>query len=473
MSNFDRFYINGDWVPADTANDRLPVINPTTEKPIAEVALASTNDIDHAVDAALGALPSWSLTEPETRAGYLLAIAATIERDANDIASVLTEDVGVPTKFAQDVQVGWTIQYFRDAANALSDLEFESEYGDSAIVRREAVGVVAAITPWNFPLMQAAAKIAPALAAGCTVVLKPSEVAPLSLFSLAEIASEVELPAGVLNITTGYGPEAGEHLVRHPDVSGVSFTGSTRAGTRIAALAAADVKRVTLELGGKSAALVLPGADIEQAARATLLDCYLNSGQKCVAQTRLLVPRSELEAAESTTMAVAQNLVVGDPSDPAVDIGPVVSDVQLSRVRDHIKRAEESGAQLLVGGADSPADLDHGYFVRPTVFSSVTSKMPLAQEEVFGPVLSILPYDTVDEAIEIANDSEYGLGGGVWAGTREEGIDIARRIRTGQISVNGAIPTPDLPFGGFKKSGYGREGGIHAIYEFLETKTIY
>ncbi|WP_167197433.1 aldehyde dehydrogenase family protein [Brevibacterium pigmentatum] len=473
MSSFDRFYINGDWVPAGSAHERLPVLNPTTEEAIAEVALASKDDIDRAVDAAQRALPSWSSTEPKKRAQYLHAIADAIEQNVDGIAAVLTEDVGVPTKFAQDVQVGWTIQYFRDAANALSDIEFESAYGDSAIVRREPVGVVAAITPWNFPLMQSAAKVAPALAAGCTVVLKPSEVAPLSLFSLAEIASEVGLPAGVLNIATGYGPEIGEHLVCHPGVNAVSFTGSTRAGTRIAALAAADVKRVTLELGGKSAGVVLPGADIEQAARATLLDCYLNSGQKCVAQTRLLVPRSQLEAAESTTKAVAQKLTVGDPADPSVDVGPVVSAAQLARVRDHIIRAEESGAQLIVGGADSPANLGRGYFVRPTVFSSVTTDMPLAQEEVFGPVLAILPYDTVDEAIEIANDSEYGLGGGVWAKTRDEGIAIARKIRTGQVAINGAIPTPDLPFGGFKKSGYGREGGAYAVNEFLEIKTIY
>ncbi len=473
MSNFERFYINGEWVPADTSNERVSVLNPTTEETIATVALASPDDIDRAVAAAKQALPNWSSTNLETRAGYLRAIADAIERESDSLAAVLTEDVGVPTRFAQDVQVGWTIQYFRDAADAISDIEFESDYGDSAIVRREAVGIVAAITPWNFPLMQSAAKVAPALAAGCTVVLKPSEVAPLSLFPLGEIASETGLPAGVLNITTGYGPEAGEHLVRHPDVNAVSFTGSTRAGTRIAALAAADVKRVTLELGGKSAALVLPGADIEQAARATLLDCYLNSGQKCVAQTRLLVPRPDLEAVESTTKSLAKSLTVGDPADPSVDIGPVVSATQLSRVRDHIRRAEASGAQLVVGGPESPVDLDRGYFVRPTIFSSVTSEMPIAQEEVFGPVLAILPYDSVDEAIRIANDSEYGLGGGVWARTREEGIEIARKIRTGQVSVNGAIPTPDLPFGGFKKSGYGREGGIHAVYEFLETKTIY
>lgn len=473
MTDFERFYIDGAWVPAKPSNERLAVVNPTTEEIIAHVALASPHEVDLAVAAAHKRLSAWSMTEPSDRARYLYAIADAIERRTDEIAGLLTADVGVPTDFSKQVQVGWTIQYFRDAAEVLTSLEFESAYGESAIVRKEAVGVVAAITPWNFPLMQAAAKIAPALAAGCTVVLKPSEIAPLSLFTLAEVADEIDLPAGVLNIVTGLGPSAGEHLVRHRNVNAVSFTGSTRAGTRIAALAAEDVKRVTLELGGKSAALVLPGADVQEAVRATIIDCFTNSGQKCVAQTRLIVPHSELRAVEDRAVEVVRGLTVGDPTDPSVDIGPVVSELQLSRVREHIRNAERSGARLLIGGAEPPSGLGSGFFVDPTVFSEVSSDMTLAQEEVFGPVLAILPYETVDEAITIANDSEYGLGGGVWAPTRTTGIDVARKIRTGQVSINGSLPTPGLPFGGFKKSGIGREGGAHAVAEFLEIKAIF
>lgn len=284
---------------------------------------------------------------------------------------------------------------------------------------------------------------------------------------------EVGLPAGVLNILTGFGPEAGEALVTHALVDAISFTGSTRAGTRIAALAAQDVTRVTLELGGKSAALVLPGADLENAVEATVTDCFLNSGQKCVAQTRLIVPRRLLPEVEELAVKKAESFAVGDPADSAHAIGPVVSDLQRERVRGHIDRALESGARLLTGGSEPPVGREKGYFIQPTVFSGVTAEMPLAREEVFGPVLAILAYDTAEEAIAITNNSEYGLGGGVWASTREEGFDVARQIRTGQVSVNGAIPTPDLPFGGFKKSGIGREGGIHAINEFLEIKTIF
>lgn len=473
MDMYDSFFIGGRWVAAGPGHERRPVLNPATEETIATVALAQNGDVDRAVEAAAGAFPAWSSTTPSERAEHLTAIASAIEARRDEIAALITSEVGSSTGLARDVQVGWTVQYIRDAAEALESVAFEEPFGPDALLRREPVGVVAAITPWNYPLMQTAAKIAPALASGCTVVLKPSEVAPLSLVVLAEIARETGLPAGVLNIVNGTGPEAGEHLVRHPRVDAISFTGSTRAGTRIASLAAADVKRVTLELGGKSAAIVLPGADIERAVRATVTDCFANSGQKCVAHTRLLVHHDQLPAAERIAVETARAQVLGDPSDPAVTIGPLISRAQLDRVRDHIDRAVASGARLLVGGSEVPEGRDRGYFVSPTVFSSVTPDMPLAQEEVFGPVLAILSYDSVDEAVEIANNSEYGLGGGVWAATRDEGIDVARRIRAGQVAVNGAIPTADLPFGGFKKSGIGREGGARALEEFLETKTIF
>lgn len=473
MNTHDSFFINGQWERAGAGHERLAVINPATEEEIDTVALARAEDVDRAVEAAAAAFPAWSSSETATRASQLSAIADAIERRSNELAALITSEVGTTTGLSQAVQVGWTVQYFRDAVEALKGLAFEEPYGPSAILRREPVGVVAAITPWNYPLMQTAAKIAPALAAGCTVVLKPSEVAPLSLYVLGEIARETGLPAGVINIVTGTGPGAGEHLVRHPKVRAISFTGSTRAGTRIGSLAAEDVKRVTLELGGKSAAIVLPGGDLSQAVRRTVNDSFANSGQKCVAHTRLLVHKDQLAEAERLAVETTLEQVVGDPSDPAVTVGPLVSSAQLERVRDHINRAIESGAQLLVGGAEAPPGLHRGYFVSPTVFSKVTPDMPLAQEEVFGPVLAILAYETIDEAIDLANDSEYGLGGGVWAETREAGISVARRMNTGQVSVNGAIPSADLPFGGFKKSGIGREGGIHAIEEYLELKAIF
>lgn len=466
----DKFFINGTWA-TPSADDALDVVNPATEQVIGTIPLGTGADIDRAVKAAHQAFPGWSATDPAVRADYLDAIAGLIELRQQDIAALITSEVGVPITFSVNVQVGWTIQYFRDSAKALRDYDFEESYNASTLVRKEAVGVVGAITPWNFPLMQAAAKIAPALATGCTVVLKPSEVSPLCLFVLADIVEEIGLPNGVLNIVTGTGPDAGEALVRHPLISALSFTGSTGAGTRVAALGAEDVKRVTLELGGKSASIVLPDADIEAAVKATVTDCYANSGQKCCAHTRLIVPRERLSEVEQFAATTARAFKVGDPTDPATEIGPVVSDIQRDRVRQHIADAIDSGAVLVAGGLETPTDT--GYFIQPTVFSGVTPSMGIAQKEVFGPVLAILAYDTVEEAVAIANDSPYGLGGAVWSGTREAGIETARRIRTGQVSINGAYATPDVPFGGFKKSGIGREGGVFAFDEFLEIKAIF
>lgn len=466
----DKFFINGTWA-TPSADDALDVVNPATEQVIGTIPLGTGADIDRAVKAAHQAFPGWSATDPAVRADYLDAIAGLIELRQQDIAALITSEVGVPITFSVNVQVGWTIQYFRDSAKALRDYDFEEWYNASTLVRKEAVGVVGAITPWNFPLMQAAAKIAPALATGCTVVLKPSEVSPLCLFVLADIVEEIGLPNGVLNIVTGTGPDAGEALVRHPLISALSFTGSTGAGTRVAALGAEDVKRVTLELGGKSASIVLPDADIEAAVKATVTDCYANSGQKCCAHTRLIVPRERLSEVEQFAATTARAFKVGDPTDPATEIGPVVSDIQRDRVRQHIADAIDSGAVLVAGGLETPTDT--GYFIQPTVFSGVTPSMGIAQNEVFGPVLAILAYDTVEEAVAIANDSPYGLGGAVWSGTREAGIETARRIRTGQVSINGAYATPDVPFGGFKKSGIGREGGVFAFDEFLEIKAIF
>lgn len=472
LTDHHSLFINGGWAPPQ-GNETLPIVNPTTGDEICAVTLCSAEDVDSAVNAAHAAFPEWSQRAPEERAPLLDAIADEIASREEEIAEILTRDVGVPTEFAKAVQVGWTVQYFRDAAEAARTLRVEEPYGPTATVLRVPVGVVAAITPWNFPLMQSAAKIAPALAAGCTVVLKPSEVAPLSVMVLGDIAEAVDLPAGVLNIVVGTGPEAGEALVQHPKVSATSFTGSTRAGARVAALGAESIKRVTLELGGKSAGVVLPGADLRSAVETTVKDCYANSGQKCVAITRLLISRNDLTDAEVIAVETAQSMRVGDPADPGIDIGPLVSEAQLHRVRGHISKAIDSGAKLLTGGLDAPSDTPAGYFVQPTVFSRVTPDMPIAREEVFGPVLAILSYESVDEAIAIANDSPYGLGGSVWAPTKEEGFEVAKKIRTGQVAINGAIPTADLPFGGFKQSGIGREGGRYALEEYLELQTIY
>jgi acyl-CoA reductase-like NAD-dependent aldehyde dehydrogenase len=339
-------------------------------------------------------------------------------------------------------------------------------------VVREPIGVVGCITPWNYPLNQIIAKVAPALAAGCTVVLKPSEVAPLNAFLLTEAIDEAGLPAGVFNLVSGVGPVVGEAIAAHPDVDMVSFTGSTRAGKRVAELAAATVKRVALELGGKSANVVLPDADLEKAVSAGVTNCYLNSGQTCTAWTRMLVPRDRLAEAEQVAAARAERYRVGDPLADGTNLGPLVSEIQRDRVRGYIEKGIAEGAKLVTGGAEPPDGLEKGYFVRPTVFSEVTPDMTVAQEEIFGPVLSIIPYDTEDEAVEIANGTIYGLAGGVWSGDPAHAEQVARRLRTGQVDINGAMYNPLAPFGGYKQSGVGRENGRIGFEEFLETKSL-
>jgi acyl-CoA reductase-like NAD-dependent aldehyde dehydrogenase len=340
------------------------------------------------------------------------------------------------------------------------------------LIVREPIGVVGAITPWNYPLHQIAAKVAPALAAGCTVVLKPSEVAPLNAFVLAEVFDEVGLPAGVFNLVTGLGPVVGEAIAAHRDVDMVSFTGSTRAGRRVAEVAAATVKRVALELGGKSANVILSGADLDKAVPDGVNKCYMNSGQTCSALTRMLVPRDKLAEVEALATEAAEGWTAGDPFDKATRLGPLISAVQRDRVRGYIQRGEDEGARLLTGGAEAPDGLDHGFFVRPTVFSDVTRDMTIAREEIFGPVLSIIPYDTEEEAIDIANDTDYGLAGGVWAEDADHANRVARKLRTGQVEVNGGGFNPNAPFGGYKQSGNGREYGNFGFEEFLEVKSL-
>lgn len=469
MKTYDKLYINGGWTASSGAKS-IDVINATTEEVMGRIPEGTEADTEAAIAAARAAFEGWSQTAPAKRAEYLAAIAAGLKERADEFARTITGEVGVPLKIAQRVMVANPIHTFSSYAKMAAEFEFENTVGNSIIVR-EAVGVVGAITPWNFPLHQIALKVAAALAAGCTVVLKPSEVAPLNAFMLAEIIDEVKLPKGVFNLVSGYGPVVGEVLAKSPDVDMVSFTGSTRAGKRVSELAAQTVKRVALELGGKSAALILDDADLATAVKATVSYCYLNSGQTCAATTRMLVPESKYEEAAKLATDAAQGFTVGDPMGDA-RLGPLISDVQRDRVRSYIRKGVEEGAQLLTGGADAPEGQPKGYFVKPTVFGKVTPAMTIAKEEIFGPVLSILAYKDEADAIRIANDSVYGLAGTVWSKDEDRAQRVARRIRTGQIDINGGPFNPMAPFGGFKQSGRGREGGQYGLEEFLEYKSM-
>jgi betaine-aldehyde dehydrogenase len=388
-----------------------------------------------------------------------------------EIGETISSEMGMPVKMAIGIQAGLPAAISGSFVNVLKNYKFEETVGNSLVVR-EPVGVVGCITPWNFPLHQIIGKIAPAIAAGCTVVLKPTEVAPLNAFVLAEILHEIGLPKGVFNLVTGYGPVVGEAIASHPDVDMVSFTGSTRAGKRVSELASQTVKRVTLELGGKSANVILDDANLEAAVTRGVGDCYLNSGQTCSALTRMLVPRARHDEAVAIAKRVAESFTLGPAFADDAKLGPLVSDVQRKRVRDYIKKGVQEGATLVTGGAEAPDNLPKGYFVKPTVFANVRNDMTIAQEEIFGPVLSILPYDDEEDAIRIANDTIYGLGGGVWSGDAERAKRVARRMRTGQVSVNGGGFNMLAPFGGFKQSGRGREFGHWGFEEYLEVKSL-
>jgi acyl-CoA reductase-like NAD-dependent aldehyde dehydrogenase len=407
----------------------------------------------------------------QDRAKFLSRINEGLTARADEIANIVSEEVGMPKMLSKLIQVGLPQGSFAVNAQLAEGYKFEEEVGNSLVVK-EPVGVVGCITPWNYPLHQIAAKVAPALAAGCTVVLKPSEVAPVNAFMLAEIIHDVGLPAGVFNLVSGVGPVVGEAIAAHPDVDMVSFTGSTRAGRRVSELASQTVKRVTLELGGKSANIILDDADFEKAVADGVGKCYLNSGQTCSALTRMLVPRDRLAEAEAIAARTAETFTTGDPFEATTRLGPLVSSVQRERVRGYIQKGVDEGATLVTGGAEAPEGLDKGFFVRPTVFSNVTRDMTIAKEEIFGPVLSILPYDTEEEAIEIANDTIYGLAGGVWSGDQERAKKVARQMRTGQVEVNGGGFNLMAPFGGFKQSGHGRELGAFGLEEYLEIKSL-
>jgi len=466
----DSFYINGVWVKA-TSSETIDVTSSGTGELYATVPAGTVEEANKAVEAAAAAFTSWSNTPAKERAEFLQRISEKLAERADEIALTISNEVGMPLMLSKGIQAGMPTATFADNATRGSEYVWEQEVGNSTLVR-EPVGVVAAITPWNYPLHQIANKVAPALAAGCTVVLKPSEVAPINAFILAEIIDEIGLPKGVFNLITGTGPVVGEAIVAHPKTNMVSFTGSTRAGKRVMEIASQMVKRVSLELGGKSANIILEDADLAKAVPDGVFKCYLNSGQTCSALTRMVVPRSKLAEVEELAVGAAAGFMPADPVTGASLIGPLVSAVQMERVRGYITKGVDEGAKLLTGGVEPIEGLEGGYYVRPTVFSEVRNDMTIAQEEIFGPVLSIIPYDTEEEAVAIANDSLYGLAGGVWAGTDERAFEVARKIRTGQVEINGGAFNLFAPFGGYKQSGIGRELGEYGFEEFLEVKAI-
>ncbi len=470
MDNRYELFIGGEWVPS-TGTGSIDVVNPTTEEVMGSVPEGTPEDVDRAVEAARAAFPGWSQTAPEERSKYLYRIQDGLQARMAEIGSTIAAEVGMPINLSTMIQAGLPTVSFGTMAQLAGELPFEEQIGNSLVVR-EPVGVVGAITPWNYPLHQIAAKVAPALAAGCTVVLKPSEVAPLNSFYLAEVVEEVGLPAGVLNLVTGFGPVVGEAIAAHPAVDMVSFTGSTRAGRRVSELAARTVKRVTLELGGKSPNVILDDANLDKAVATGVGACFLNSGQTCSALTRMIVPRSRLAEVEEIATRSAEEYTTGDPFADGTRLGPLVSDSQRQRVRGYIASGLVEGAKLLTGGEEAPEGQETGYFLRPTVFSEVRPHMAIAQEEIFGPVLSIMPYDDEEEAVDIANDTVYGLAGAVWSGDPERAKSVARRLRTGQVDVNGGAFNPLAPFGGYKQSGHGRELGRYGLEEYLEVKSL-
>lgn len=468
-------YIGGAWVdPAGSGgitSDAIEVVNAATEEVMGRVPAGTAEDVERAVAAARAAFEPWSQTPLEQRVALCTAIGARLQDRAEEIAVLIAQELGCPISVSMMVQAGLPAMTFMSQEHLVEHLPWEQQIGNSLVVR-EPVGVVGAITPWNYPLHQIAAKVAPAMTAGCTVVLKQSEVTPLNAYILAEIMEEVGVPAGVFNLVSGTGPVVGEAIAGHPGIDMVSFTGSTAAGRRVSEVASATVKRIALELGGKSPNVILDDADLEQAVVDGIKKCYLNSGQTCSALTRMLVPRSALPVVEAIAKAVVEQTPVGNPLDPATALGPLVSDVQRDRVRGYIRTGVEEGARLVVGGAEPPEGLETGYFVRPTVFSDVTPEMRIAQEEIFGPVLAIMPYDDEEDAIAKANDTQYGLAGGVWSADEERAKRVARRLRTGQVEINGGVFNPLAPFGGYKQSGHGRELGPYGIEEFLVLKSM-
>ena len=468
MISYTKHYINGAWQEA-TSKAHFEVHDASTEEVMATVPQGTVEEAAQAVLAAHNAFPAWSALSVEERCQYIDKIVAGLKARSDEMATAIAREVGMPIKLSKMVQVGGPVFNWGNAAKVARAYHYEEKVGNSMVVR-EPIGVVGCITPWNFPLNQITLKVAPALAAGCTVVLKPSEIAPVNAMILAEIIHDAGLPPGVFNLVNGAGPVVGEVLASHPQVDMVSFTGSTRAGKRVAALAAESVKRVTLELGGKSASIVLPDADMEAAVKGTLAACFLNSGQTCSAHTRMLVPESRYDEVKSLLKTGIAKYPLGPSLEETTRLGPLITATQRERVVGFIQQGLKEGAELIAGGTDKPG-FKHGYFVQPTALR-VKPDDTLAREEIFGPVLVVLTYKDEDEAVRIANDTIYGLGGGVWSGSDEHAIAVARRMRTGQVDINGAPFNGNAPFGGYKQSGNGRENGKFGFEEFLEHKAI-
>ena len=464
-------YIGGRWTPS--ASDRsIDVINPATEVVIDQVPAGDLADVDQAVAAAKGAFGAWSTTPSAERARFLEAAADLLDERSEAVAAAITSDMGSPITFARRVQVGTPLAVLRGYVELLASYNFGGERVGNSLIVREPVGVVGAITPWNYPLHQIVAKVAAALAAGCTVVLKPSEVAPAAAYELADILHTIGLPAGVFNLICGTGPVTGEAIAGHPGVDAVSFTGSGAAGRRVAEVAAATVKRVTLELGGKSANVILPSAQLDTAVKVGVAKALANAGQTCNALTRMLVHRDAYDEAVGLAAQYAERYEPADPQLDSTRLGPLASAAQRDRVLSYLEKGLAEGARLATGGPRVPDGLPVGYYVRPTVFADVTPQMVVATEEIFGPVLCVLPYQTEQEAIDIANGTAYGLAAAVWSADQDHAVSVARQLRAGQVEINGGAFNTAAPFGGFGQSGHGRELGVHGLEEFLETKSL-
>ena len=471
MKTLNRFYIDGRWVEPSERGKVMDIVSPSLETTIGQLTLGCAHDADHAVAAARAAFPAWSESSRETRIALLERIAFCYRERLGELAHAVCEEIGAPATLCKTLQAPIGLAHLQATIHTLRHFEFESTRGKS-VVRREAIGVAALITPWNWPLNQIVAKVAPALAAGCTVVLKPSELAPLDAVIFAEIMHDADTPAGVFNMIFGEGREVGARLSSHPHVDMVSITGSTRAGVEVAISAAPTVKRVAQELGGKSPLLILDDADLQAAVTTGVAQCMANSGQTCVAPTRMLVPRARYEEAVTIAAAVANAIPVGDPSNAATKMGPLANRAQFDKVQRMIGLGIEEGARVAAGGPGRPAGLERGFYTKPTVFADVRNQMKIAREEIFGPVLCVLPYDDEADAIAIANDSDYGLSAYVASSDLERARRVATKLRAGSVRINGAMLDVTVPFGGYKTSGNGREYGAEGLAEFLECKSV-
>jgi aldehyde dehydrogenase (NAD+) len=474
MQRKTEFFIDGKWTAPSTPKE-FEVINPADEQPFAVISLGTAADVDKAVAAARRAFASWSVTSRDERLGYLEKLLAAYKRRLPDMALAISQEMGAPIKLAMESQAAVGISHIKTFIRELKTFAFEHPLGDHAPNDRivhEPIGVCGLITPWNWPMNQVTLKVVPALAAGCTVVLKPSEIAPLSSIIFAEIVEEAGFPAGVFNLVNGDGPTVGEAMSRHPGIDMMSFTGSTRAGIAVTKASAETVKRVTLELGGKSPNIVFADSDLPQAVERGVAHCFENTGQSCNAPTRMLVERPVYDEAVKLAQGYAERTSVGNPTEQGGHIGPVVSEVQFDKIQGLIDVGIKEGARLIAGGLGRPEGFNRGYFVRPTIFADVSNEMRIAQEEVFGPVLAMIPFDTEEDAIAIANDTPYGLSSYIQTGDKQKAQRVARRLRSGMVQINGASRGSGSPFGGYKQSGLGREGGKWGLEDFLEVKAV-